>query len=76
MTPKYKYGYQVPRDYQHARELDVQNGNNKWQDATVLEMAQLEEYNTFKDLGYKVSAPPGGYKKICTHLIIDVKHDG
>jgi hypothetical protein len=74
-APKYKYGFQVPRDYQHAEELDISNGNTLWQDATALEMAQLEEYNTFKDLGYKASAP-SGYKKIRTHLVYDVKHDG
>ena len=27
MTPRYKYGYEVPRDFNHAKELDVRNGN-------------------------------------------------
>lgn len=38
-------------------------------------MSQLEEYDTFKDLGYKASAP-SGYMKIRTHLVCDIKHDG
>jgi hypothetical protein len=42
---------------------------------TDLEMSQLEENDTLKDLGYKASAP-SGYKKICTHLVNDIKYDG
>ena len=26
-SPKYMYGYEVPRDYKHAMELDKKNGN-------------------------------------------------
>jgi hypothetical protein len=40
-------------------------------------MSQLTEYDTFRDLGHKDTAPPpAGYKKIRTHLIYDCKHDG
>ena len=49
-SPHYKYGYKVPRDYNHAVELDKRNGNTKWQDSTALEMSQLHKYRTFKDL--------------------------
>ncbi len=51
MVPCYKYGYEVPWDFNHAIELDKHNGNTKWQDSTALEMSQLHEYKTFKDLG-------------------------
>jgi len=44
-------------------------------EATELEMAQLHEYDTFKDYGFH-GTPPSGYKKIRTHLVFDVKHDG
>ena len=74
-APRYKYGYEVPRDYTHALELDKRNGNTKWQDSTALEMTQLHEYKTFKDLG-KGAKPPDGYRKIRVHLVFDVKHDG
>jgi len=47
----YKYGYEVPWDYNHAVELDKCNGNTKWQASTALEMSQLHEYKTFKDMG-------------------------
>jgi hypothetical protein len=43
-TPRYKYGFEVPRDYNHAMELDKKNGNTKWHDATVLEVTLLDEY--------------------------------
>ena len=75
LTPKYKFGYIVPRDYNHARKLDSSNDNEEWGKATQLELTQIDEYETFIDLG-KGTAPPEGYKKIGVHLVYDVKHDG
>jgi len=75
MAPKYKYGFKVPCNYEHALDLNKHNGNGKWQDSTMLEMAQLNEYSTFKDYG-KDGDPPKGFRKIRVHLIFDVKHDG
>jgi len=72
---RYKYSYEVPRDYNNAVEPNKRNGNTKWQESTALEMSQLHEYKTFKDLG-KAEKPPEGYWKICAHLVFDVKHDG
>ncbi len=74
-VPHYKYGYEVPHDYTHAIELDKHNGNTKWQDSTALEISQLHKYKTFRDLG-KGGKPPNGYRKICVHLVFDVKHAG
>jgi len=74
-APCYKYGYEVPKNYDHAIRLDERNGNTKWQEATTLEMTQLDDYDTFTDLG-KGAKIPDGYKKICVHLVYDVKHDG
>ncbi len=74
-APKYKYGYEVPNDFKHAVQIDEKCGNTKWQDATKLERQSQDEYGTFEDRGYKVD-PPMGYKKICVHLVFDVKHDG
>ncbi len=74
-APKYQYGFEVPKDYQHAVRLDEKAGNTKWQDSTKLEMAQLDDYDTFKDYGHS-GRPPNGYKKIRVHLIFAVKHDG
>ena len=72
---RYKYGFEVPKNYKDAVRLDSIAGNTKWKDSTKIEMDQLDEYNTFKDYGHQ-GRPPTGYKKIRTHLIFDVKHDG
>ena len=74
-APKYMFGFEVPRNYNHALELDKKNGNTRWQDCTKVEMEQLYEYSTFQDYGIDGKIPPG-YKKIRTHLVFAVKHDG
>ena len=76
-TPKYMFGYEIPRNYKHAMEIDKRNGNTKWKEAIELEMLQLNEYNTFRSLGLaKSNSIPAGYKRIRTHLVFAVKHDG
>ena len=32
---KYKHGWEVPRDYARALQLDIQNGNNKWKEVLI-----------------------------------------
>ena len=49
-----KHGLEVPRDYTHALQLDVQNGNYKWRDAHDLDIEQMKEYQVFKDHGMAV----------------------
>ena len=51
---KYKHGWEVPRDYAHALQLGIQNGNNKGKDAIDLEIEQIKEYQKFKDYGKAV----------------------
>ena len=49
---------------------------------TTLELKQIDEYETFQDLGPasylngKVVNASEGYKKLRVHLVFDVKHDG
>jgi hypothetical protein len=74
-TPRYMYGIKIPRDFEHAVQLDLQNGNTLWQECTELKMQQLHQYRTFKDIGTG-TAPPEGYKRIKVHLVYAVKHDG
>jgi hypothetical protein len=38
VSPKYKYGYSIPRNYKEAIEFDERNGNTKWQDAMYWNM--------------------------------------
>ena len=80
----YQFGFLIPKDYKQALQLDEQNGNSKWYDATKLEMDQINESKVFQDHGKpnidpksrKVSNVPDGYQKIRVHLIFAVKHDG
>ena len=46
---RYKFRYQVPRNYQEAVTLDQENGHTKWQDAIDLELAQIYEYQICED---------------------------
>jgi hypothetical protein len=76
-SPKYKFGYRIPKDYEEALKLDELNQNTKWEEATITKMSQLKEYECFIDAGiYSRDKPPDGHKKICAHLVFDVKHDG
>jgi hypothetical protein len=55
--------------------LDSKNGNSLWNVAVGLEITQLDEYESFADLG--AGAPvPKDHKKITVHLVFAVKHDG
>ena len=74
-APIYQFGYRVPRTPQEAIKFDNENNNTRWQDAMALEMEQLQEYETFKDLGVGTKAPDG-YCKIRVHFVLAVKHDG
>jgi hypothetical protein len=73
--PKFKFGVQVPRNHAEAMEFDAANGNTKWRDAELVELAQIDEYDTFEDVG-KFGKVPVGFKKIRVHMVYDMKHDG
>jgi hypothetical protein len=76
-SPKYKFGYRIPRDYEEALKQDELNQNTKWENATITKMSQLKEYKCFIDAGiYSRDKPPDRHKKIRAHLVFDVKHDG
>ena len=47
----YQFGFLIPKDYKQALQLDEQNGNSKWYDATKLEMDQINEYKSFRTMG-------------------------
>ena len=72
----------MPKDYKQALQLDEQNDNSKWYNATKLEMDQINEYEVFQDHGKaqfdpesrKVSNAPNGYQKIRVHLIFAVNN--
>ena len=51
ITGHHQFGFLIPKDYKQALQLDEQNGNSKWYDATKLEMNQINEYKVFQDHG-------------------------
>ena len=73
--PRFKCGFQVARNYDEAMELDQRNGNTLWKEAIDKEFQQIDEYNTFEDMG-KGHQPGPEYKRIPVHLVFDVKADG
>ncbi len=70
---RYKYGIELPHDYNDAMRLDKLNGITKWKEAIDYEIDCMSDYEVFKDNGQKV---PHDHKKIRVHLVFDVKHDG
>jgi len=74
-APVYKYGFQVPRNHAEAMRFDEENGTTKWRDAEILELSQIDEYETFEDRGVTRQIPTV-YKKIHVHMVYDIKHDG
>jgi hypothetical protein len=76
-TPKFNNGYEIRGTYEQAMRFDEKNGNTKWQEAIALAYQQINEYETFTDVGHHTKAKiPNGYKKIRVHFAFDVKHDG
>jgi hypothetical protein len=71
----YQYGFLVPRNHAQAMQIDDDNGNTQWQDSEVLELSQINEYDTFIDKG-KGYDPSPGYKQIKVHFVYAIKHDG
>ena len=69
------FGFEIPKNYAHSMELYKRNYNTRWKDFTQLELDQLYNYSTFKDMS-KFSKTLYGHKKIRTHLVYAVKHDG
>ena len=73
-TPKYNYGFEIPRDYTTAKLIDTKNGHTKWSDYIILDIEELEEYDVFIDKS-KNAPEPSGYMKIRMHLVFDIKHN-
>ena len=51
-SPKYKYGFEIPKSYTDAVRLDGENHNTKWQDVVSLEFKKLDDYDTFHNKGH------------------------
>lgn len=68
----HKYGVELPRNIQHARELDTANKNTYWMDALQKEMRNI-------GLGLEIlendAHLPVGFKLATGHLIWDINID-
>ena len=58
-APRYKFGYIVPRNYEHAVSIDISNDNRNWRDSVSLELNQRDDHKTFIDKGKGAPAPQG-----------------
>ena len=72
--PTYKFGILVPKNRKDALAIDSANGNKRWKISMDTEVDQIDEYDTFRDLG-KGRPPPRDHQKIRVHFVYDVKHD-
>lgn len=66
----HKYGVELPRNVQHAHEIDKANGNDFWGRALKKEMLNIGV--AFEVLQERQVAPVG-WTKVTGHLIFDVK---
>ena len=69
-----KFGVQVPINHAHTMELDAKNKNKMWYEAEGIKLGQIDEYETFRDVGKNTKQD--GYRKITVHMVYDMKHDG
>ncbi len=66
----HKYGIRIPKNIKEAREIDAENGNTLWQDATAQEMKNNRvAFQTYDGNPEDLV----GYEEISGHLIFDVK---
>jgi hypothetical protein len=68
----FKFGIQIPTTWEEAIDLDKENGNNFWLEAT---MKELSNVCIAFDIQGRDKTPPVGYRRIPCHLIFDIKMD-
>ncbi len=73
-SPVYKFGILLPRDRNHALQIDKDNDNKVWETSIGLEIDQLNECKTFRNMG-KHAKIPRDHQRIRVHFVFDVKHD-
>ena len=66
----HKYGIEIPKDVNHAMELDCKNGNMMWKDALAKEMFNIGVAFEVLEHGQKV---PAGWSMVTGHLVWDIK---
>ena len=66
----YKYGIKVSRNHNQAMIFNRENGNTRWKDAEELELKQINQYNSFRNLGKKERTLQEHKQKQCIWYII------
>ena len=66
----HKYGVEVPRNLQHAYDIDKRNKNTVWSDALKKEMTNVGV--AFEIRPHDKPVPPG-WTKVTGHLVFDVR---
>ena len=69
---RFKYGIEVPTDWEDAKRLDAWNKDRRWEDSIDKEMNTIKV--AFQFLKKDRKATPG-YEKSSGHLVFDVKMD-
>ena len=67
----HKFGVQIPRSVQEAKELDHQNGNSLWWEAICKEMKNVRP--AFEVWEKDISQIPPSYQQIKCHMVFDAK---
>ena len=70
LKKRHKYGIEVPSDVDKANALDTKNGNNLWQKAIIIEMANNTVAFQILDDDEHL---PVRYTKQSGHMVFDVK---
>ena len=68
----HKDGIEIPKDVEHAHEINSRNGNTMWRDALKKEMYNVGVAFEILDEG---AHTPHGWKRVTGHLVWDVKMD-
>jgi len=68
----HKYGIEIPRTIEEAKEIDRKNKNRFWQNAIEKEMSNVSVALEILPQGH---APPPAWTKSSGHLVFDVKMD-
>ena len=73
--PVFMYGVEVPKNTNHAEELDAQHGNSLWKEVYQKEIASLLSLGCF-DFRQPDSKPVPEYQFVKLTMIYEVKWDG
>ena len=69
---KHKYGIEIPTSVEHAKKLDMNEGNDFWMKALAKEMFNVGVVFEILEQGQKA---PHGWHLVTGHLVWDVKMD-